>query len=220
MTPLDSLLHHHLLAAIVAGTPRDAIALAARAGCSIADAETSLTRLADAHAVVLHPNTHDVWIAHPFSCSPTGTWVAGAARGWWAPCMWCAFGIAVLVDDPVTIHARIGGETEPVEITPDSDLLVHFAVPPREAWSNVVHFCAMVLPFRSELDIDRWSARHQLPRGATVPVAKVRALAHRWYGRHRDPTWVKHTTAEAQQIFADVGLTDTFWQLPQLTGRF
>jgi hypothetical protein len=97
---------------------------------------------------------------------------------------------------------------------------VHFALRPREAWNNVIHYCSTVLPFRTEDEIDRWSERHQLPRGIAVPVAKVVELAQRWYGRHRDPEWVKWTTREAQQIFHEVGLSGPFWKLPTSGERF
>src|SRR5262249_57149373 len=33
-------------------------------------------------------------------------------RGWWAPCIWCALGVAALVGEDVVIHSRIGGEAE------------------------------------------------------------------------------------------------------------
>lgn len=220
MTELDQRVHHAVLEAIVARAARDTVALARATGASVPDVEASLQRLADAHALVLHPGSHDVWVAHPFSCSPTATWVAIGERGWWAPCMWCAFGIETLIDAPAVIHARIGGEAESVQIVRDSQLLVHFALPPRLAWSNVIHYCSTVLPFPSEAAIDAWCARHHLPRGAAVPVAQVVTLAERWYGRHRDPAWVKHSTREAQQIFDEVGLTDPFWQLRATGERF
>ena len=108
---------------------------------------------------------------------------------------------------------------EPVELrvhggrASREELLVHFARPPRDAWANVHHYCAMVLPFRSEADIDAWAARHRLPRGRTVPITQLAELAARWYGRHADPDWRKWTLAEAQAIFAGVGLTDDFWRL-------
>ena len=220
MTELDQRVHHAVIEAIVAGTPRDTVALARATGAPVPDVEASLQNLADAHALVLHPGSGDVWVAHPFSCSPTATWVALGDRGWWAPCLWCAFGIEVLVGGRATIHARLGGEAEELAIARDSELLVHFALPPRLAWSNVIHYCSTVLPFRSEAELDAWSARHCLPRGAAVPLAQVVTLAERWYGRHRDPAWVKHTTREAQQIFDEVGLTDPFWQLRATGERF
>lgn len=220
MTALEKRLHHAVIEAVISGVPRDPASLAAQLRATLVDVEQALQRLADAHALVLHPGSHDVWVAHPFSCSPTATWVAIGDRGWWAPCMWCAFGIATLVRGDVVVNTRIGGEAEAVEITAASELLVHFAIPPRAAWNNVIHYCSTVLPFRTAADIDAWSARHRLPRGEAVPVAQVVTLAQRWYGRHRDPEWVKWSTREAQQIFEEVGLTGAFWQLAASGERF
>ena len=146
MTPLDRRLHHAIVESIIANGPRDAHALAEQLAVSFDEVAASLDRLAEAHALVLHPGTLEVWIAHPFSCSPTATWVAVGDRGWWALCMWCAPGIAALVGGDPTIHARLGGEAQAVAITAASQLVVHFARPPRDAWSNVIHYCATVLP--------------------------------------------------------------------------
>ncbi|HEV7556632.1 MAG TPA: organomercurial lyase, partial [Kofleriaceae bacterium] len=104
-----------------------------------ADAEAALHELADQHGVVLHPGTSSIWIAHPFSASPTAVWVQGRDRGWWAPCMWCALGVCVLAAPTATIHARYGGEAESVAIAVvdgrvDASAVVHFSMPPRDAW--------------------------------------------------------------------------------------
>ena len=222
MLPLDSLVHHAVLDAIVAtGAAPAAGAIALALDEDVAEIEAALDRLHAAHALVLHPGSRAIWIAHPFSLSPTGTWVQAGARGWWAPCLWCAFGIhSVLGDDDVDIHTRIAGEAEELRIElrgralSAPSLLAHFALPPRRAWDNVVHFCAMLLPFRSERDIDAWSARHGLPRGVAVPLPQLLALARAWYGRHLARDWTKPTADEAEAIFASVGLAGDHWQIP------
>ena len=33
--------------------------------------ENGLTALQDNHAIVLHPNSFDIWVAHPFALFPT-----------------------------------------------------------------------------------------------------------------------------------------------------
>ncbi|HTE54586.1 MAG TPA: organomercurial lyase [Kofleriaceae bacterium] len=224
---LDALVHHHILTGIVdRGHAPPLAELAASVAVSPSAIEDSLGRLGAAHGLVLHPGSTDVWIVHPFSLSPTATWVeAHDGRGWWAPCLWCATGIAALAAPRAAIHARLAGEAEAITIAiedghPRGDLLVHFALPPRDAWTNVVHFCSTVLPFRREADIDAWCARHRLPRGAAVPIAQVAELGRVWYGRHLDRDWRKWTVAEAQAIFEQVGLTDGFWRLPDQRGRF
>jgi hypothetical protein len=190
-----------------------------------ANAEPALHELAAQHGVVLHPGTTSIWIAHPFSASPTAVWVQARDRGWWAPCMWCALGVCALAAPTATIHARYGGESEPVAIAVDdghvdSTAVVHFAMPPRDAWNNVVHWCATVLPFRARADIDAWTTRHALPRGDVVDIARVMELARAWYGGHAREDWRKHTTREAQGIFTRVGLVGPHWQLPDRDDRF
>jgi hypothetical protein len=98
------------------------------------------------------------------------------ALGWWAPCVWCAFGVAALVGGEVLVHTRYGGEAEPLTIpvvdarpAGSPDVVVHFAIPPTRAWDNVRQHCSLVLPFRSEDEIAAWCVWHGLPRGEAVP---------------------------------------------------
>ena len=97
------------------------------------EAHPALLQLAADHGVVLHPGTTEIWIAHPFSASPTGVWVERRddGRGWWAPCIWCAMGIVTLAAPDAVIHTRYGGEAEPavIEVSAGavrSDACIHF----------------------------------------------------------------------------------------------
>jgi hypothetical protein len=217
---MDGRVHHEVLSTFVRrGRPPSLDELARGLAIAPEDAAAALRRLHDGHGLVLHPGSSDVWIAHPFSASPAAVWVADGGRGWWAPCLWCAAGIVALAAPTSTIHARYAGEHEPAAIevrdgAAAGDLVVHFALPPRDAWHDVVHWCQLVLPFRRAEDVAPWCERHGLPRGAVVPWPQVLALGRAWYGRHLDPDWRKHTVAEAQAIFAEMGLTGEFWQLP------
>jgi hypothetical protein len=67
--------------------------------------------------------------------------------------------------------------------------------------------------FRSEEEVDAWCRAHQLPRGATLTVDTLRALAERWYGDRLDPDWRPRSVAESQGILSAVGLTGEFWRL-------
>jgi hypothetical protein len=220
-------IHHLIISGLLdSGAAPTTPEMASALSLSEAEIEAGLQTLSDIHGVVLHPNRCEPWIIHPFAVSPSATWVQGSERGWWAPCLWCAFGVATLAGGEVTIHSRIGGESEAVEIpVHDSrpgrgDLLVHFAIRPRQAWDNVHHHCAMVLPFRSEAEIDAWSLRHRLPRGRGVPLAQVADLARVWYGRHAEREWRKWTGAQAQAIFHGAGLTEDYWTLSAGGERF
>jgi hypothetical protein len=188
--------------------------------------EGALRRLHDAHGLVLQPSSFEIWLAHPFSAAPSGVWVAAADRGWWSPCMWCAAGVVALAAPSATIHTRYAGEHEPAALAVrgglgiDADVLVHFPIPPRDAWSNVAYWCSLVLPFRDAAQVDDWCRRHGFARGALVPWPQVLELGRVWYARHLDADFRKWSLAEAQAIFAQVGLCDSFWQLPEREGSF
>lgn len=227
---VTSKLHHAIITCIIqSGAAPSVHELCGTLHLTPAEVTAGLAELEQAHGIVLHPGSDEPWIIHPFALSPTATWVESGRGGFWAPCMWCALGITSLIGD-ATIHTRLAGEREPLELhvhgrqTDHKELLVHFPLPPRQAWANVHHFCAMVLPFRSAADIAAWSARHRLPHGRAVPLPQLAELAARWYGRHAEEDWRKWTRSEAQSIFNSVGLTDEFWQLvssdEEASGRF
>jgi hypothetical protein len=66
--------------------------------------------------------------------------------------------------------------------------------------------------FRSEEHVTRWLAGREL--GATIPVAKLRELAHEWWRDRLSPDWRPHTRDENQAILDRLGLTGDFWRLP------
>jgi hypothetical protein len=179
-----------------------------------------LLSLAEIHGAVLHPHAPEPWVIHPFCSTPTLNWVVSRDLSWWAPCMWCALGIAVLARDKVRIHSRIGAEEMPIIIDVENgsiqshdDIVVHFAIPPRKAWDNVHQYCALVLPFRNRNEIEQWCHRHGIPQGEAVPLKQVADLATRWYGPYAERSWRKWTMDQAQTIFTESGLTSEFWQL-------
>jgi hypothetical protein len=73
----------------------------------VEEIERALSRLSESHGVVLHPHVCEPWVMHPFSFSPTATWVQKGGQGWWAPCIWCACGIAALVGGEAVITAEL-----------------------------------------------------------------------------------------------------------------
>jgi hypothetical protein len=189
--------------------------------------EKLLSELSAIHGVVLHPHVCEPWIVHPFSTTPTAHWVEGAGGNWWAPCIWCAFGVATLVGGETRIHTRLGAEAkrlvihavkgQPVDL---EDVWVHFAIPPARAWQNVHQHCSMVLAFRSRKDILAWCDGHRIPHGEDVPLHQVAQFAQVWYGTHADANWHRWTVAEAQAIFGRSGLVSPFWDLGQQEGRY
>jgi Alkylmercury lyase len=189
--------------------------------------EEHLHALSAIHGVVLHPCECRPWVIHPFSLTPTIHWIEGQRAGWWAPCVWCALGVAALVGGEVRVHTRYGAESEPLTI-PVTDgkpvgfenVCIHFAIRPAGAWNNVHEHCSMVLPFRSADEIPEWCNRHRLPRGEAVPLHQVAHLAKLWYGSHANPDWHKWSVAEAQDIFHRAGLRSAFWDLGSKPGQF
>ncbi len=68
-----------------------------------------------------------------------------------------------------------------------------------------------MLLFRSEEGVDAWCAATGEPRGETVPLAQVWALAQAWYGDRMERDFQPRTAAQAMDVFAAVGLTSAFW---------
>jgi hypothetical protein len=101
-----------------------------------------------------------------------------------------------------------------------ADLLVHFPVPMKHAWDNVLFTCSVMLMFRYKRSIQDWSRRHALPCGDAQPVQKVYDFARVWYGRHLDADWRKWTTEEARGIFERFGFRGPVWELPASGERF
>jgi len=201
--------------------------LAALLDTTATEIEQLLRSLADMHGVVLHPNRCEPWVVHPFSVTPTLNWVAGPRGGWWSPCVWCAFGVAVLAGGEIRIHTRFGAESEAVEIAvtdgepiSHKGAVVHFAIPAARAWGNVHEHCSLVLPFQSEAHIRKWCERHRRPFGEAAPLETVGRLARLWYGSHDQRNWHKWTVAEAREIFREARLTSDFWNLGGNTGRY
>jgi len=221
-------LHHIMIHSLIKNrTCPSSAELASETGLPQAEVAGLLRELSAIHGIVLQPHIVEPWIIHPFSLTPTLNWIQGEHGGWWAPCVWCGFGIAALVGGQVTLHTRYGGEGESLTIPilngepgAFADLLVHFAIPPAKAWENVHQHCALVLPFRSVEDITAWCGRHHFAQGEAVPLSQVATLARKWYGSHAGANWHKWTVPEAQLIFQSSGLESDFWNLGAASGEF
>ena len=224
---LLSALHYHIIRDILdLGHAPDTDRLADLLGLSPDQIASGLQELQEYHGVVLHPNSDRIWVCHPFSLAPTLFWVESAKGSWWGNCAWCSLGVAALLQEDCRISTTLGAHEERtvVEIREgritDSNLWVHFPVPMKNAWDNVIYTCSTMLLFRSPEEVDLWSAQHQIPKGDVQPISKIWAFAQRWYGRHRDRNWKKWTMEEAKAIFEEFDLSHEVWQLDVQAGRF
>lgn len=70
-----------------------------------------------------------------------------------------------------------------------------------------------MLAFRSEAHVDSWCEERGLPRGAVFSLETCWRLAQAWFGDRLSPEWRRRTPAEAQEVFASLGLTGEPWRL-------
>lgn len=200
--------------------------IAARFRCSETQARAGLRALAEYHGAVLHPNSDEIWVAHPFSAAPTTCVVRSGSRAWWGNCAWCSLGLAHLAGGTATIETRMGALDDSATIRIengkllDTDYVVHFPIPMRNAWDNVLYTCSIMLLFRNEAQVDAWCAARGIPKGDVRPIAQIWAFATEWYARHADVDWQKWTGREASGIFQRHGLTGPIWKLAEATERF
>ncbi|MHA7129287.1 alkylmercury lyase family protein [Algoriphagus namhaensis] len=182
--------------------------------------------LQDYHGVVLHPDKPKVWVIHPFSLAPTNFYIKSKNGEWWGNCAWCSLGVAALVNDDVKITTTIGAETKQVEITiingeiQEKNYFIHFPIPMKHAWDNVMYTCSNMLVFETKEQVESWTKRHDIPKGDIQPLEKIWEFSKKWYGNHLDPQWKKWTMDDAKTIFKEFELDDMIWNLEDSKDRF
>ena len=181
--------------------------------------QKGLQALADNHAITLHPNSYEIWSAQPFALFPTLCWVKTKDKQWWGNCPWCSMGIASFTKTDTDIFTKLKGEEVPLtieirnKIIVQKDYVVHYPMPTKKVWDNVIYFCSMVIIFRNEAEVDEWCKQHNKPKGKVLPIEQMWELAKIWYGNYIDFDY-KHKTKEiAQAMYTQVGLTGEFWEL-------
>ena len=220
-------LHHTILRNIIdKGFAPDTATLAEQLQSGREEVVQALYALQDYHGVVLHPNEPTVWVIHPFSLAPTNFLVRSGKGQWWGNCAWCSLGVAALLNEDVTITTRIAAYDKQVVISvkdgaiQQKDLYIHFPVPMKKAWDNVIYTCSNMLVFENEDQINDWVKRHNIPKGDVQPIENIWALSKEWYGSHLSPEWAKWTMQEAKAMFARYNLTGETWQLETSGERF
>jgi hypothetical protein len=61
--------------------------------------------------------------------------------------------------------------------------------------------------------VERWCERKRIAKGAVVSLDQAWELAKVWYHDRMDPGWRRKPLAEAQSVFAEIGLDGEFWRL-------
>jgi len=182
--------------------------------------------LQEYHGVVLHPNEPKVWVIHPFSLSPTNFYVKTQNGEWWGNCAWCSLGVAALLKDDVKIITTIEAETKQIEINiidgeiQEKNYFIHFPIPMKNAWDNVIYTCSNMLVFENETQIEEWTKKHNISKGDIQPIEKIWNFSKKWYGNHLNPNWKKWTIEEAKEIFNEFDLKNKIWQLEDSNERF
>jgi len=203
----NSNLHYQILKDIIDhGFAPSVDSLAEIFQASSEDVVTALHELQEYHGVVLHPKETKIWVIHPFSLAPTNFYVTSKKGEWWGNCAWCSLGIAALLQEDVKIKTTIGAETKQIEINiidgniQEKNYFVHFPIPMKKAWDNVIYTCSNMLLFENEDQIDVWSAKHNIPKGDIQAVESIWNFSKKWYGNHLNPEWEKWTIQEAKQM--------------------
>ena len=126
------------------GRPPAAAEAATAFGLPEPELAASYRRLHDAHALVLFPDTTDVWMANPFCFAPTTHRVRAAGRVWTGTCAWDALGIPAALHTDGSIESECACCGEPValrvregELAEGEDLLVHILLPARRWWDDI-----------------------------------------------------------------------------------
>lgn len=109
----------------------------------VRDPRSELADQAADHAVVLD-TAGSIVMANPFSGVPTNWRVDGAAMSWFANCAWDALSIPIALSVDATVHSVWMDTGEAAELAVESgecldDGFVHFEVPARHWWDDVVH---------------------------------------------------------------------------------
>ena len=176
----NSKLHYTIIRKIIdSGFAPDVEELSKILGADKDEVIRALYGLQDYHGVVLHPNEPKVWVIHPFSLAPTNFYVKSKNGEWWGNCAWCSLGVAALLQDDVKITTTLGAETKQIEIhivngeIQEKDYYIHFPIPMKNAWDNVMYTCSNMLVFENEEQVNNWTKKHNISKGDIQPIDKI-----------------------------------------------
>jgi hypothetical protein len=122
--------------------------VAADLGCSVGEVTQAFNELAAGHMLVLQPGG-EVLMANPLSAVPTPFVVETEGntgrRNWYGNCIWDALGVVSMLHSDGRVLTSCGccGESMTVsvrrgQVTCEPWGLVHFALPARQWWDDIV----------------------------------------------------------------------------------
>jgi hypothetical protein len=125
------------------------VQVAAELGCSVDEVAEAFSELAAAHVLVLQAGSREVLMANPLSAVPTPFVVetagANGPRSWYGNCVWDALGVIAMLHGDGRVLASCGccGESMTVSVgnghvTCEPPGVVHFALPARRWWDDIV----------------------------------------------------------------------------------
>jgi hypothetical protein len=130
-------------ATIASGAVPSSAAVADAVGAGADQVRASFERLAEARVLVLQRETREILMAMPFSAVPTSFVTTVGRTNYFANCAWDALGIPVMLQSDGRVVTTCGCCSSGLTIQiasaePKGDGVVHFAVPARRFWDNIV----------------------------------------------------------------------------------
>jgi hypothetical protein len=125
------------------GTAPSVHRLSEMLGYNPADLDFAIRELARSNTLAVAPGKNSIWMAHPFSGTPTAYRVESGGVSYWANCAWDVFGIAAVLGRDTIAHARCAWTHEVLDLSvaagaPAGDRgVIHLLVPPRNFWENI-----------------------------------------------------------------------------------
>ncbi|MEX0850312.1 MAG: organomercurial lyase, partial [Gaiellaceae bacterium] len=145
MDALDLDVRRHVYFSVVANARPPTVAeTAAALELDVPETEESYRRLHEAHALVLFPDSTEIWMANPFCFGPTPHRVTAAGRVWTGTCAWDALGIPGALHGDGLVESECACCGEPLALrvkegalVEGEDLLVHILVVARRWWDDI-----------------------------------------------------------------------------------
>jgi hypothetical protein len=111
-----------------------------------AETRASLQRLADAHMLVLAPDSDEIIMANPFSAIASPFAVTVDGRVFYANCIWDALGIPAMLGREGVVNTSCGCCGFPLQVTIGGgttaanapEALAHFALPAARWWNDII----------------------------------------------------------------------------------